>query len=81
MATTGTPDQMEKVRDLLSEALLLASIPVTENEMRELAVARGVAVKDQLVKKQIPLDRLFLGSPSVSVGNTAVTTGLKLEPR
>lgn len=63
------------------EALLLASIPVTENEMRELAVARGVAVKDQLVKKQIPLDRLFLGSPSVSGGNTAVTTGLKLEPR
>ncbi len=44
------------------EALLLASIPVPENAMRELAVARGVAVRDYLAQHQVPKDRLFLGA-------------------
>ncbi|MGE0350165.1 DUF748 domain-containing protein [Hydrogenophaga sp.] len=45
------------------EALLLASIPVTPDAMRELAVARGVAVKDYLASRQLPEDRMFLGAP------------------
>jgi hypothetical protein len=44
------------------QALLMANIPVTEDLMRELAVQRGVAVKDYLAAKQLPTDRLFLGA-------------------
>ena len=44
------------------EALLLANIPVTEDAMRELALQRGVAVKEYLADKQLPAERLFLGA-------------------
>jgi Domain of Unknown Function (DUF748) len=44
------------------EALLLASLPVTEQAMQELAIARGVAVRDYLASKGLPSDRLFLGA-------------------
>ena len=44
------------------EALLLANISVTEDAMRELALQRGVAVKDYLAEKQLPPERLFLGA-------------------
>ena len=44
------------------EALLLANLPATEDAMRELALQRGVAVKDYLVQKQLPAERLFLGA-------------------
>lgn len=44
------------------EALLLANIPVTEDAMRELALQRGVAVKDYLASRQLPVERLFLGA-------------------
>lgn len=44
------------------EALLLASIEVPANAMRELALARGVAVRDYLAQQPLPLERLFLGA-------------------
>ncbi len=44
------------------QALLLANIVVTQDAMRELALQRGVAVKDYLASKQLPVDRLFLGA-------------------
>lgn len=44
------------------EALLLANISVTEDAMRELAVQRGVVVKDYLSAQQLPVERLFLGA-------------------
>ena len=44
------------------EALLLASLPATEQAMQELALARGVAVRDYLAAKGLPSDRLFLGA-------------------
>ncbi|WP_423455897.1 hypothetical protein [Ottowia sp. VDI28] len=44
------------------EALLLAHISVGEDAMRQLAVQRGVAVKDYLTSKKLPADRLFLGA-------------------
>ncbi|MET4579417.1 DUF748 domain-containing protein [Ottowia thiooxydans] len=44
------------------EALLLAHIDVGEDAMRQLAVQRGVAVKDYLASKKLPTDRLFLGA-------------------
>ncbi len=45
------------------EALLMAAVPVTADALRELAVARAVAVKDYLASRQLPEDRLFLGAP------------------
>jgi hypothetical protein len=45
------------------EGLLLTQIPVSEDTMKELAVQRGVAVRDQLTKLQVPTQRLFLGAP------------------
>lgn len=47
------------------EKLLMAAVPVTEDAMRELAVARAVAVKDFLSTRSVPEDRLFLGAPRV----------------
>ncbi len=44
------------------ENLLLASIAADEQSMRDLAVKRGVAVKDYLAARQVPLERLFLGA-------------------
>ncbi len=48
------------------EALLLAAIPVTADTVRELAVARGVAVKDYLASRELPEDRMFLGAPRLA---------------
>ena len=44
------------------ERLLLADIKASDNAMRELAVQRGVAVKDYLASKNLPAERLFLGT-------------------
>ncbi len=48
------------------EALLLANIVVADDAMQQLAVRRGVAVRDYLATKQLPTSRLFLGSPKTS---------------
>ena len=57
------------------EALLLASLPVTEQAMQDLATARGVAVRDHLASKGLPSDRLFLGAAK------AVGSAEKWSPR
>ena len=44
------------------EALLLASMAVTEDAVRELAQARGIAVRDYLTSRQVGSERLFLGA-------------------
>jgi len=44
------------------QALLLANIAVTDDAIRELAVQRGVAVKDYLSAQKLPVERLFLGA-------------------
>lgn len=45
------------------ESLLMASIAVTPEAMRELALARSVAVRDFLAAQSVPAERLFLGAP------------------
>jgi hypothetical protein len=47
--------------DAEMEALLLASIPVSADTIRELAVARGTTVKDYLASQQVNPSRMFLG--------------------
>ena len=57
------------------EALLLANLPANEESMRELAVQRGVAVRDYLASQKLPLERLFLGAAK------ALPTEEKWSPR
>jgi outer membrane protein OmpA-like peptidoglycan-associated protein len=45
------------------EALLKKVIPVSDDLMRELALQRGLAVRDGLVAKGLPSERLFVGAP------------------
>ena len=44
------------------EALLLANITVSGDTIRELALQRGVVVKDYLATQKVPAERLFLGA-------------------
>ena len=44
------------------EALLLAHLPASEESMRELALRRGVRVRDYLAAQKLPSERLFLGA-------------------
>ena len=60
------------------EALLMAQIEVTDDAMRQLALARGVAVKDYLAARQLPAERLFLGAPRV--GEAAAPPGAASAP-
>ena len=47
------------------EALLKASTVVTTDAMRELALQRGLAVRDALLAKGLPGERLFLAAPKL----------------
>jgi len=44
------------------ETLLLASIPVNEDAIRQLALQRGVVVKDYLASRKLPTERLYVGA-------------------
>lgn len=65
------------------EALLLAAVPVNKDLMRELAVARGVAVKDYLASRELPESRMFLGAPQLAGAGEKwqPQAELKLAPR
>ena len=47
------------------EALLKSTIEVTPDAMRQLALQRGLAVRDALVAKGLPSERLFIAAPKV----------------
>ena len=47
------------------EALLKSTIAVTPDAMRQLALQRGLAVRDALVARGLPSERLFLAAPKV----------------
>lgn len=44
------------------EDLLLATLTVNDEAIRQLAVERGAVVRDYLLSKQLPSERLFLGA-------------------
>ena len=60
------------------ENLLLPSIPVDDNAIRELAVERGVAVRDYLLTLKVPADRLFLGAVRTRTGDAKWQPGAEL---
>ncbi|HWI12065.1 MAG TPA: DUF748 domain-containing protein [Burkholderiaceae bacterium] len=63
------------------EALLKARAPVTTEAMRALALQRGIAVRDALIAKGLPSERLFLAAPKLRVSgedNAAWTPRVQL---
>jgi hypothetical protein len=63
------------------EALLMARMPVTDDAMRELALQRGLAVRDALIAKGLPSERLFLAAPKLRAagdGDAAWTPRVQL---
>ena len=63
------------------EAMLKARTLVTEDAMRELALQRGLAVRDALIAKGLPSERLFLAAPKLRVsgdGDAAWTPRVQL---
>jgi hypothetical protein len=57
------------------ERLLMASVPVGDNQMRQLAQARATAVRDYLAAQQLPSDRLFVGSSQLGKKAEGATEG------
>ena len=76
-------------QDLLAadmQARLLAQTPVSDEAARDLALRRGLAVRDALAAHGLPTDRLFLAAPKLRAsgeGDAAWTprVELKLAPR
>lgn len=60
------------------EALLLASVPVTDELLQALAVARGVVVRDYLLGRTVPVGRLFLGAAKALRNEGAWTPSAEL---
>jgi hypothetical protein len=74
-AETPLPDKPRNLVGLLTtppapqmEAMLLAAVPVNENAVRELALQRALAVRDALIARGLPAERLFLAAPLVALG-------------
>jgi hypothetical protein len=57
LAKTMPPDQMKK--------LILENTPVTDQDMKNLADARAIAVRAYLVKKQVDSGRMFIVAPKM----------------
>ena len=69
-------------KDLPSEDIeqrLLADIKVNQDAMQALALQRGVAVKEYLASKDLPLERLFLGS--THSGKSEAKTDVKTDAK
>jgi hypothetical protein len=47
------------------ENLLMAAVPVTDDTARQLALQRGLAVRDALIDRGLPSERLFLAAPKL----------------
>ena len=65
------------------EELLMASVTVNEESIRQLAVQRGVVVRDYLLEQKLPAERLFLGAVSTKASGSDWKPGaeLKLDAR
>ena len=53
------------------EALLKSRLVVGDEAMRELALQRGIAVRDALIAKGLPSERLFLAAPKLRAAGDA----------
>ena len=53
------------------EALLKVRTPVSDDAMRELALQRSLAVRDALIARGLPSERLFLAAPKLQAADGA----------
>ncbi len=53
------------------QSLLLANIHLQDNAAQELALQRGVAVRDYLAAHKVPIDRLFVGAGKLQTDSSA----------
>jgi hypothetical protein len=60
--------------DAEMEELLRKNVAVSDEAMRQQALARAIAVRDALIAKGIPSDRLFLAAPSLHVADASPWT-------
>ena len=58
-------NQLKDIPPAEMEQRLLAGITVTDDTMRELALQRGLAVRDALIAQGLPSERLFLAAPKL----------------
>ena len=58
-------NQLKDIPPAEMEARLLAGIRITDETMRELALQRGLAVRDALIASGLPSERLFLAAPKL----------------
>ena len=61
--------------------MLRKNVPVTVEAMRELALQRGIAVRDALIAKGLANERLFLAAPKLresGEGDAAWTPRVRL---
>lgn len=61
------------------EDLLIASVPVDEEAMRQLAVERGAVVRDYLLAQKLPSERLFLGAVRTGAAEAGWKPGAELK--
>jgi outer membrane protein OmpA-like peptidoglycan-associated protein len=59
--------------DAEMEAMLARNVSVNDEAMRQQALARAIAVRDALIAKGIPTDRLFLAAPSLHAAGADAT--------
>jgi hypothetical protein len=64
-------NQLKDVPPAEMEARLLAAVAVTDESMQALALQRGLAVRDALIAKGLPGDRLFLAAPKLRASGEA----------
>ncbi|SDI51412.1 DUF748 domain-containing protein [Variovorax sp. OV700] len=61
------------------ENLLLASVPVDEESIRQLAVERGAVVRDYLLAQKLSSERLFLGAVKTTASGADWKPGAELK--
>ena len=59
----GVPKDMSPTE---MQALLLASFPVTDERLRQLALERAVVVRDGLIAQGVPSSRIILATPNLA---------------
>jgi hypothetical protein len=77
-ADTKLPDKPRNVLGLAKdipvaqmEALLRKAAPVNDDTARQLALDRGIAVRDALLARGLPSERLFLAAPKSHAASAA----------
>jgi hypothetical protein len=69
-------NQLQDIAPAGMEARLLAGIRITDDTMRDLALQRGLAVRDALIASGLPSARLFLAAPKLRLSGDGDATWL-----